>query len=100
MLSVADDNCTICKSNTGNVSGIIKGEYIEHVCRVCFDKLLSDQEVSSGWADYMRNRDFEDHQADAAQPWTKDGTPSRDSRARYPEQASKIFTDEQTRNGL
>lgn len=92
--------CTVCKEQEGNVSGVIKGQYIDEVCRDCFDRLLTDQSVSSGWADYMRSRDFEDNQADLVQPYTKDGTVNSDFVKLYPDKAANMFSEQELRKGL
>lgn len=92
--------CTICKKNDGNVSGVVKDTYYTGLCRSCFDGLLVDQSVSSGWADYMRSRDFEDHQADIAQPYSKDGKPNSDFIKLYPERAKSMFSDKEIREAM
>lgn len=97
---MANDSCSICHEHDGSVSGVIKGEYIDGVCRQCFDALLADQSVSSGWADYMRNRDFEDKQADIVQPYSKDGTPNQDFIKLYPTKAAEMFSEKDLRNSL
>ena len=87
-------SCTVCNQHEGNVSGIVKGTYVSNVCRGCFDALLADQSVSSGWADYMRSREFEDHQVDVIQPYTADGSPSQDFARMYPDKARSMFGED------
>jgi hypothetical protein len=62
--------------------------------------LLKDQAVSSGHAQYGRDRDYEDKQAEIVQPYTKDGKPSSDFAKLYPEQASKLFSEKDMREAL
>lgn len=89
--------CSVCKDRPGAVSGIIKSKRYSDICRICFDRLLNDQSVSSGHAEYNRSRDFEDHQADIAQPYDKEGKPSGDFIQLYPERAKSLFNDDELR---
>lgn len=89
--------CSICCKRPPTVNGVIKGIYHSNVCRPCYSSLLADQSVSSGHAEYNRSRDFEDRQADIAQPYDKQGKPSADFIALYPERAKSIFKEDELR---
>ena len=69
------------------------------VCRSCYD-LMQEERVSSGHAQYGRDRDFEDRQADIVQPYTKDGKPSSDFARLYPDKARELFSDKDMREAL
>lgn len=89
--------CSNCNDLEGTVSGTIAGQYRSGLCRPCFSTMQAGMRPSSGHASYNRQRDFEDHQADIAQPYTKDGKPSRDFISLYPEQAKKMFNEKDLR---
>ncbi len=90
--------CKKCNQANALVSGVVRGVYVTGYCRPCFNMESSRQSVSSGHAEYNRQRDFENMQADIAQPRTQDGKPSTDFIRLYPQQASKIFSESEIRN--
>lgn len=86
--------CALCK-NKAEIGVIVKGKYL----KLCLDcKPLP--KVSSGYAEWERGRDLEDHQFDVLQPYGANGKPNPDFIKAYPKQARAVFTDEQINDTL
>lgn len=86
--------CESCSCNEASMSAIVNGQYYKNVCSPCANGVVG---LSSSHADYNRRFDAQTHQWEIAQPYTKDGTPSRDFIALYPDRARKIFSAEEVR---
>jgi hypothetical protein len=86
--------CELC-DNKANRSSIINDIYYRAICMTCYAFLMSGEVISSGQAEYNRNRDVEEHEADMIQPWNGDGKPSQEFIHLYPEKAKQMFSDEE-----
>lgn len=86
--------CEICETRQGYKSAIVGEFYYKNLCEVCYENMLGSETVSSGYADYERGRDYEEHAADVRQP-TTDGKPDKEFIRLYPDTARKIFTDDE-----
>lgn len=86
--------CEVCKIRPRVKSTIIDDYYYAHICQDCYDKLTTDNSVSSGEAEYNRGRDSEEHEADGRQPYT-DGKADAEFIHLYPAQAKQLFSPEE-----
>jgi hypothetical protein len=78
-------------------SAIIVGKYYSRICAVHYGIMMRAQAPSSGHAVYNRQRDFEDHQSDAVQPYDKEGNPHPDFIKLYPDKAREMWDEETMR---
>lgn len=73
-------------------SGIIRGEFGEY-CNHCI--MASKRSISTGYAQWSRDRDREDNARDLLQPRDYNGKPNREFIKEYPEQSKEMFTREE-----
>lgn len=92
--------CSVCKQQESSRSAIIKGTYYSNICDPCYDRLLAGNTVSSGYADYERGRDAEEHEADIMQPLGPGGIPSSEFIRLYPDTAKKVFSQEEINRAI
>lgn len=89
--------CNECKTNEGDISAIIAGEYYTNLCADCRAHLNAGQSISSGHARWSRSIDLEDMEYAIQQPRNADGTPNRRFVQLYPEQARAVLTEQEMR---
>lgn len=89
--------CTKCKQAEATMSGIVNGRYHSNLCPGCFTHLGGRNVITSGHADYERREQGVENGWMAAQPYMKDGTPSREFIALYPEKAKQFFDEDTMR---
>lgn len=89
-------NCDNCQNPlTVTVTAVLNGKF-GHYCPTCFSG--NYRSADAGTASYNRQRDFEAHEADALQPWHKNGAPNTDFIRRYPDSAKEMYSKEELEN--
>jgi hypothetical protein len=93
------NKCQVCKQREGSKSSVIADTYYPAICDICYDRLLTGQTTSSGHADWMRGRDFEEHEADTRQPFNNGKLDSTFAKL-YPDTARKIASQDEINEAL
>jgi hypothetical protein len=92
--------CSSCQKLEAIKSVVSGGKYVKDICAVCWEGLLTGQQVSSGHADYERGRDAEEHERDILQPLGPGGIPSAEFIKQYPDTAKKVFSSEEINRAI
>jgi hypothetical protein len=84
--------CESCRKKEAKISAVVDGVY-KQLCYSCRPK----PQVNSGHARWSRSLDLEDHEWEIQQPYNSDGSINPRFAKLYPEQAKRLFTEEQLR---
>lgn len=84
--------CTKCGNQRLLKGAIINSEFGEY-CMDCIR--LDNRQMSVNAVQYGRDRDREDHARDLIQPRDRNGYPSAEFIKEYPEEAKKLFSEEE-----
>lgn len=85
-----DKLCDSCQSKPGIRNGVLEGKF-GFYCSPC----LSGQTSSGQSAQWLRDRDSEDHREDLVQPWHPDGSANSEFYRLYPDEAKEMFSEEE-----
>lgn len=87
-MNIKCDGC----GRTGHVTGAILSGSFGNYCQKCINN--STRSASGQSAQWLRDRDREDHQKDMLQPWVNN-KPNTEFIRNYPEQAQDMYTEKE-----